>query len=171
MLGQLAKSVRSLSSATLRAGIIVPLSILRRCLPMLLTRLLNACHHHSGFVYQGARLDEVTKTIEVQVRPRRGSKPCCSGCGQCASGYDQLPERRFEFIPMWGFAVLLLYCMRRVQCDVCGVKVEQVPWAMGKHTLTRAYMLYLAHWARKLSWQETARSFHTTWEKVCQAVD
>ena len=37
---------------------------------------------------------------------------------------------------------------------------------MGKHTLTRAYLLFLAHWARKLSWQETARSFHTSWEKV-----
>lgn len=77
---------------------------------MLLTRLLNACYRFPGFVYEGARLDEATKTIEVQVRPRRGSKPRCPGCGQCASGYDQLPERRFEFIPMWGFAVLLLYC-------------------------------------------------------------
>ena len=138
---------------------------------MLLTRLLNACHHFPGFVYESARLDEATKTIEIQVRPRRGSKPCCSGCSQCASGYDRLPERCFEFIPMWGFAVRLLYNMRRVQCAACGVKVEQVPWAMGKHTLTRAYMLYLAHWARKLSWQETARSFHTSWEKVCQAVE
>jgi hypothetical protein len=32
-------------------------------------------------------------------------------------------------------------------------------------------MLYLAHWARKLSWQETACSFHTSWEKVSQAVE
>ena len=32
-------------------------------------------------------------------------------------------------------------------------------------------MLYLAHWARKLSWKETAQSFHTSWEKVCQAVE
>lgn len=53
----------------------------------------------------------------------------------------------------------------------CGVKVEDVPWGIGKHGLTRAYMLYLAHWARKLSWLETARSFHTSWEKVCQAVE
>ena len=104
---------------------------------MLLIRLLNACHHFPGFVYEGARLDEATKTIEIQVRPRRGSKPCCSGCSKSASGYDRLPERRFEFIPMWGFAVLLLYNMRRVQCAACGVKVEEVPWAMGKHTLTR----------------------------------
>ena len=40
---------------------------------------------------------------------------------------------------------MLLYGMRRVQCRQCGVKVEQVPWAMGKHTLTKTYMLYLAH--------------------------
>lgn len=138
---------------------------------MLLTRLLNACHHFPGFVYEGATLDEATRTIEVDVRPRRGSKPRCSGCSRPAAGYDRLPARRFEFIPMWGFTVLFLYTMRRVQCPACGVKVEQVPWAIGKHTLTHAYMVYLAHWARKLSWQETARSFHTSWEKVRQAVE
>ncbi len=82
-----------------------------------------------------------------------------------------MPERRFEFIPVWGFAVELLYSMRRVECRACGVKVEEVPWGMGKHTLTRAYMFYLAQWARKLSWKETAQSFHTSWEKVCQAVE
>jgi transposase len=141
------------------------------CLTMLLTRLLNACHHFPGFVYTGAQLIEARKTIEIEVRPRIGAKAHCSGCGQPARGYDQLPERRFEFIPVWGFAVELRYRMRRVQCRCCGVKVEQVPWAAGKHTLTRAYMLHLAHWARKLSWQETARSFHTSWEQVCHAVE
>jgi len=82
-----------------------------------------------------------------------------------------LPTRRFEFIPIWGYAVMLLYAMRRVQCRSCGVKVEQVPWAQGKHSLTKAYMLYLAHWARKLSWKETASSFGTTWDQVCHAVE
>lgn len=114
---------------------------------------------------------ERSQTIEVDVRPRLGSKPRCSGCGNPAPGYDHLGERRFEFIPIWGYAVILLYCMRRVDCSGCGVKVEQVPWGIGKHTLTQAYMLYLAHWARKLSWNETARSFHTCWDKVCQAVE
>jgi transposase len=32
-------------------------------------------------------------------------------------------------------------------------------------------MLFLAHWARKLSWQETAVAFRSTWDKVCQAVE
>lgn len=138
---------------------------------MLLARLLNACHHFPGFVYAAVRLLEATSTIEVDVRPRRGSKAHCSGCGKAAPGYDVLPMRRFEFIPIWGYSVMLLYAMRRVQCRHCGVKVEQVPWAVGKHSLTKAYMLYLAHWARKLSWKETASSFGTTWDQVCHAVE
>ena len=138
---------------------------------MLLTRLLNACHHFPGFVYAGARLCEATNTIEIDVRPRLGSKPRCSGCGQPAAGYDHRSCRRFEFIPIWGFAVFLLYCMRRVECQRCGIKVEEVPWGTGKHTLCKVYMLYLAHWARKLSWKETAQSFNTSWEKVVQSVE
>ena len=117
------------------------------------------------------RLVEATSTIEVEVRPRRGSKAHCSCCGKVAPGYDLLPVRRFEFIPIWGYAVMLLYAMRRVQCRHCGVKVESVPWAIGKHSLTKGYMLYLAHWARKLSWKETASSFGTTWDQVCHAVE
>lgn len=134
-------------------------------------RLLNACHHFPGFVYAAVRLIEASNLIEVDVRPRRGSKPHCSCCGNKAPGYDVLPVRRFEFIPIWGYAVMLLYAMRRVQCAHCGVKVEQVPWAVGKHSLTKAYMLYLAHWARKLSWKETAISLGTTWDQVCHAVE
>ena len=138
---------------------------------MLLTRLLNGCHHFPGFVYERARLDETSNTIEIDVRARRGSKAHCSGCGRAATGYDQLAQRRFEFIPIWGFAVVLLYAMRRVACRKCGVKVEAVPWAQGKHTLCKAYMLFLADWARKLSWKQAAESFHTTWEKVYDAVE
>lgn len=67
--------------------------------------------------------------------------------------------------------VFLLYRMRRVDCRRCGVKVEQVPWGCGKHQMTTAYVLFLAHWARKLSWKETALSFHTSWDKVCNAVE
>ncbi len=61
--------------------------------------------------------------------------------------------------------------MRRVNCKTCGIVVEEVPWATGKHQLTKVYMQFLAHWARQLSWQETARAFRTSWEKVCQAVE
>jgi len=139
---------------------------------MRLITILNQCHHFRGFVYEGARFSRGERTtIEVQVRPRRGSAVICSGCHRPAAGYDHLGERRFEFIPLWGFLVFLLYRMRRVHCRTCGIVVEEVPWATGKHQLTKVYLQFLAHWARQLSWQETAEAFRTSWEKVCQAVE
>jgi transposase len=133
--------------------------------------LLNHCHHFPGFVYEKARVCPDNKVIEIDIRPRRGTKPVCSGCHQPGPGYDHLGVRHFEFVPLWGFLVHFVYRMRRVDCKSCGVRVEEVPWATGKHQLTKAYMLFLAHWARMLSWQETANAFRTSWDKVCQAVE
>jgi transposase len=139
---------------------------------MQLLTILNRCHRFRGFVYQGARFSQTDRTtIEVRVRPRVGSTAICSGCHQPAAGYDHLSERQFEFIPLWGFLVFFLYRMRRVNCKTCGVVVEEVPWASGKHQLSKVYMQFLAHWARKLSWKETAESFRTSWEKVCHSVE
>ena len=137
-----------------------------------LITILNRCHRFPGFVYQQARFSSDHKSIEIAVRPRKGSKAICSRCHQPAPGYDQLAERRFEFIPFWGFLVFLLYSMRRVDCRRCqAVVVEEVPWADGKRTLTKAYMLFLARWARRLSWKETAEAFRTSWDKVFDAVE
>jgi transposase len=137
-----------------------------------LITILNRCHRFSGFVYHQARFSSDRRSIEISIRPRKGAAAVCSRCHQPGRGYDQLPERRFEFIPFWGFLVFLLYSMRRVDCRHCqAVVVEEVPWGDGKHTLTRAYMLFLARWARKLSWKETAESFRTSWEKVFDAVE
>jgi transposase len=139
---------------------------------MELITILNRCHHFRGFVYHRARFTSDHKSIEVSVRPRKGSAAICSGCRQPAPGYDKLDERRFEFIPLWGYFVFLLYTMRRVDCRRCdAVIVEEVPWGNGKHTLTNVYMLFLARWARRLSWKETAEAFRTSWEKVFDAVE
>jgi transposase len=138
---------------------------------MRIITLLNQLHHHPGFVYENARAGSDNRSIEVGIRPRRGTKPICSECHKPGPCYDHLGVRRFEFVPLWGMLVYFVYRMRRVDCKTCGVRVEQIPWATGKNHLTTAYMLFLAHWARKLSWQETANAFRTSWDKVCRAVE
>lgn len=140
---------------------------------MLLTTILNQCYRFKGFVYGPARFvwHLGQQTIEVLVRPRKGSRALCSGCGVRCAGYDHLPERRFEFIPLWGFPVFLVYARRRVDCPDCGIVAEEIPWAEGKHHLTKAYMLLLSRWARKLSWREVSRAFHTSWEQVYHSVE
>jgi transposase len=144
----------------------------RRFRAMELITILNRCHRFRGFVYQHAYFSADKKSIEVAVRPRKGSAAVCSRCHLPAPGYDQLAERRFEFIPLWGFLVFLLYTMRRVDCRRCGVvAVEEIPPGDGKRTLTKAYMLFLARWARRLSSKETAEAFPTSWNKVFDAVE
>ena len=96
--------------------------------------ILNRIQRHRSFVYGPVRLVRGTRVaLEVEVRPRANSWAKCSGCGKAAPGYDTLPTRRFEFVPLWGIAVFLVYAMRRVACASCAVKVETVPWASGKH--------------------------------------
>ena len=147
---------------------------------MRLPRILNQCHPIPGFVYGQASFAEDAQAILITVRPRKRSAAICSGCHQPAPGYDQSPTpRRFEFIGFWGYLVFLVYCMRRVHGKRCGVVVEQVPWGMGKHVSTKVHMHFLGHWARKLSWKETAEEFRSSgarvesafWDKVRDAVD
>jgi transposase len=140
---------------------------------MLLTTILNQCYRFKGFVYAQARFVRHLgqQSIEVLVRPRTGSRARCSGCGVRCAGYDHLPERRFEFIPLWGFPVFLVYAKRRVDCPDCGIVAEEIPWAEGKHHLTKAYMLLLSRWARRLSWRGVSRAFHTSWEQVYHSVE
>jgi len=140
---------------------------------MQLKTILNQCHKFKSFVYDNVRfvVEYGERIIEVTVVPRRNSQAICSCCSRPAALYDRLKERRFEFIPLWGYRVFLVYLMRRVDCTDCGVKVEQVPWARGKRELTDTYQQFLAHWAKKLSWKEVAVSFQTSWEKVFQSVE
>jgi transposase len=49
--------------------------------------------------------------------------------------------------------------------------VEHIPWSDGKRPLTTAMMGFLARWARRLSWRETATIFQTSWESVYRSVE
>lgn len=137
--------------------------------------LLNRVHPIKGFVYEKVRLlDDAAQPnglrLEVDVRARRNSRGVCSKCEQRGPGYDHLDARRFDFVPLWGIAVVMLYAMRRIDCRQCGVTVERVPWAQGKSSTTLAMQVFLARWARRLSWQEVADVFWVSWEKVYRAV-
>lgn len=139
--------------------------------PMQLKTLFNACHQIKGFIYEAVSSDRSQKRIVAEVRPRCGSKPICSCCGCQCPGYDTASEPRlYQFVPLWGFQCFLSYRPRRVDCPQCGVKVERVPWAKGKSPLCHVYELFLARWARRLSWKQTAEAFHTSWHSVFRSV-
>lgn len=137
---------------------------------MLVKTLLNRVHHFKGFVYGTVCLSG--ERLVVEIKPRQGSRGKCGSCGKQGATYDtSKTPRRFEFVPLWGFAVTLLYCMRRIDCATCSVTTEQVPWADGKHRACNAYRLFLSRWAKRLSWSEVATTFHTSWPTVYRSVE
>lgn len=140
---------------------------------MQLKTILNKIHPVKGFVYTEVRWATLEDGLglEVDVRARSGTRAVCSGCDTPRPGYDTLAPRRFAFVPLWGILVWLVYAMRRVQCPNCGIKVERVPWAEGKHQLCTCYIWFLARWARRLSWKETAEIFCTSWDTVFRSVE
>lgn len=139
---------------------------------MLLKSILNRVEKHKGFVYGACEFvgTGASFSIVVDIVPRAGSRPICSGCFHVCPGYDRLPLRRFQFVPLWGILVFFTYAMRRANCPTCGVLVEHVPWANGKNQLTTTYSWFLAAWAKRMSWSEVATAFWTTWENVFRSV-
>jgi len=139
---------------------------------MQLKTILNRVQKHQSFIYTDIQLKEDKQLkLDITICPRRNSRPICSGCGRKCPGYDTLPVRRFEFIPFWGILVYFVYAMRRVNCPDCGIKVERVPWADGKRTVTNAYAWFLARWAKQLSWAQVAEAFRTSWYTVYSSVE
>ena len=120
---------------------------------MRLQSILRRLQPQPGFVYDRVELVKTRSrpALHVLIKPRRGAKPVCSGCGKKGPGYDTLQSRLFAFVPLWGLLVYLVYSLRRVDCRRCGVTVQMVPWATGKSQTTHALMWFLASWAKVLS--------------------
>lgn len=129
--------------------------------------------HFVGFVYHEVRMygQSQSLSIEITLEPHEGIRGRCSQCQRSTPGYDRLPERRWSFVPVWGIPTYFLYAPRRVECAEHGVVVEHIPWSEGKRPVTCAMMGFLARWARRLSWRETAQVFQTSWEAVYRSVE
>lgn len=140
---------------------------------MQLKTILNRVAKQPGFVFGTIELVTLTATtmaILVQLSERKGSRAICSGCHTKRPGYDRLPLRRFQFVPLWNIPVCFFYAPRRVDCPACGVLVELLPWAAGKSPMTTSFAWFIASWAKVLSWTETARRFGVSPQVVFDAV-
>jgi transposase len=108
--------------------------------------------------------------LVAEIVARQRSRPICSGCGRKRPGYDTLRQRCWRHVPFWGIQTQLLYRPRRVQCRRCGIKVEAIPWARRKSSLSLPLIMVLTAFAKHLSWKEVARLFGLHWNTVRAAV-
>jgi transposase len=131
---------------------------------MLLKTILNRVAPQKSFVYR--KVTMVPKkgevALEVDIEARRNSQAVCSGCHRKRPGYNRLPPRRFEFVPLWQIAVFFVYSMRRVDCPKCGVVVEEVPWSEGKSKTPGAASAWYVEKLRRLTWSASMQLFSKT---------
>ena len=124
---------------------------------MQLKTIFNQVTDYKPFIVDKVSLnsDKGFPQLEIMMRHRANGQAVCSGCKQRCPGYDRSSTpRRFDFVPLWMIPVVLIYHMRRVNCPTCGVKIEWVPWAEGKSSLTTEFKWLLASWAKRMSWKE-----------------
>ena len=136
--------------------------------------LLRHVQDLAGFVVKSVRphLQDPDPRIDVELDMDTRMKRRCSCCGQPGRVHDKLRVRSWHFVPLWNIPVHLYYAPRRVVCPGTGKPtVETMPWNRGKSPYAEAYMIFLARWARRLSWKETASIFQTSWDAVRRSVE
>jgi transposase len=136
--------------------------------------LLRHVQDLAGFAVKSVRhsLGEPAPRIDVDLKPDPRHKRRCSCCRRPGRIHDTLPARRWHFVPLWNIPVFLHYAPRRVVCPTTGAPtVEAMPWNRGKSPYSAAYMVFLARWARRLSWKETAAIFSASWDAVRRSVE
>lgn len=109
-------------------------------------------------------------SLGIEVRPSWR----LSRCGQCsrrAPRYDRRPVRRWRHLPWGRTSVDLLYEPWRVDCEHCGVRVEQVPWAAHGSRFTRDFEEMAAYLAQVTDQTQVSRLLGISWQTVGSIVE
>ena len=134
-------------------------------LTTVLRRLLGVIQMHVKDAHLGN-----TGPLTVLVRPSwRRSR--CGVCGRRASRYDRRPPRQWRHVPWGATPVWLQYAPWRVSCRQCGVRVEEVSWALGRSVFTAPFEELTAYLAQVTDRTTVSRVLGISWQAVGSIVE
>ena len=119
------------------------------------------------------KIDKIKETaegvIEIYIsHKKRRLLPCENHEGKYKV-VDQLPERRWQHVSLWGREVVIIYSPCRVMCHGKLI-VEDIPWSRGKIRITAPLIAHIGILAELLPWKQVAELFHVHWNTVKNAV-
>ena len=108
----------------------------------------------------------------IRIVPRKNSRPVCSELSSVRDRFTIIKrnERRFRVHPVVesGNLLRIPHAASQLPISVASPS-KQVPWGDGKHRTTILYRWFLAKWAERLSWKETAVKLFARRGKLCFA--
>lgn len=125
--------------------------LLRQLLGLEYTRVTNCEFADDGLV--------------IDVAPTWRS-PRCSGCGRTCRGYDRARGRRWRHLDLAGMKFYLRYDTRRVDCPLCGVVVEYLPWADVGAWFTRPFEDHVGYIAQNSAKSTVSKLMRVAWTTV-----
>ena len=108
-------------------------------------------------------------TIEIYISHKKRRLLPCNNDGGKYKVVDQLPERRWQHVSLWGREVVIIYSPCRVMYQGKLI-VEDIPWSKGKIRITAPLIAHIGIMAELLPWKQVAELFHVHWNTVKNAV-
>jgi transposase len=130
--------------------------------------IVNRTMKFNSFVVK--KVSSIDESILIEIIHRKRSRPICSICGVKGSHYDTLSSRKWRHVKLWGIETFIVYSPRRVNCPTCGIRVEEIPWSLGKSSLSLPLIDTLQLLAKHLSFNDVARLLSVSWNTVRAAV-
>lgn len=92
--------------------------------------------------------------------------PRCGGCREKVHAVYDGRERHWRHLDLGGIKVQLRYRLRRVECDACGVIVEEVPWAEAASRFTLPMEAHVAYHAQRTDRTTVTNLLRIAWRTV-----
>jgi transposase len=101
----------------------------------------------------------------LDVRPS-WRRPRCPECGKVGTIHETREPRLWRDLAFGMTVAMVRYAPRRVDCSVCGVHVEAVPWAAPKSRFTRRMEELVAYLAQQMSKTAVCKLAGIDWRTV-----
>jgi len=82
----------------------------------------------TGWRVTGSSFSGEPKVLEIGLEQERDRKVVCPECGQSCGAYDTV-EKRWRHLNFFQYHCELVAKVPRSECEKCGVKMVEVPWA------------------------------------------
>jgi transposase len=132
---------------------------------MRITTILNKLLSAQGALARGIHLVVDDRELWIEIVPRwRVSR--CGGCGRKVRRRHDRAWRSWRHLDLFGWTCYLRYAIWRVKCPRCGVRKEQVPWAVSGSRFTRAFEQQVAWLAQRCDLTAVAEHCRISWSAV-----